>query len=49
MFFFCFQMVSPPFSSSEPQKIYAKILDGELHYAPYMSEAAKSIISKLCR
>ncbi|CAI5683705.1 cGMP-dependent protein kinase 2 [Oreochromis niloticus] len=40
---------SPPFSSSEPQKIYAKILDGEIRYAPYMSEAAKSIISKLCR
>ncbi|XP_011490241.1 cGMP-dependent protein kinase 2 isoform X1 [Oryzias latipes] len=40
---------SPPFSSSEPQKIYAKILDGELKYPPYMNEAAKSIISKLCR
>ncbi|XP_056150815.1 cGMP-dependent protein kinase 1 [Lampris incognitus] len=40
---------SPPFSSSEPQKIYAKILDGVLKYPPYMSEAAKSIISKLCR
>ncbi|TNN82697.1 cGMP-dependent protein kinase 1 [Liparis tanakae] len=40
---------SPPFSSSEPQKIYAKILDGVLKYPPYMSEAAKSIISKMCR
>lgn len=40
---------SPPFSSSEPQKIYAKILDGVLKYPPYMSEASKSIISKLCR
>ncbi|KAM9798404.1 cGMP-dependent protein kinase 2 [Neosynchiropus ocellatus] len=40
---------SPPFSSSEPQKIYAKILDGVLKFPPYMSEAAKSIISKLCR
>ncbi|XP_039637114.1 cGMP-dependent protein kinase 2 [Perca fluviatilis] len=40
---------SPPFSSSEPQKIYAKILDGVLKYPPYMSESAKSIISKLCR
>nr|XP_019953057.1 PREDICTED: cGMP-dependent protein kinase 1-like [Paralichthys olivaceus] len=39
----------PPFSSSEPQKIYAKILDGVLKYPPYLSEAAKSIISKLCR
>ncbi|CAL9692406.1 unnamed protein product [Knipowitschia caucasica] len=40
---------SPPFSSSEPQKIYAKILDGVLKYPPYLGEAAKSIISKLCR
>uniref|UniRef100_A0AAQ4RXP8 Protein kinase domain-containing protein n=1 Tax=Gasterosteus aculeatus aculeatus TaxID=481459 RepID=A0AAQ4RXP8_GASAC len=40
---------SPPFSSSEPQKIYAKILDGVLKYPPYMSEAARSIISKMCR
>ncbi|XP_034053560.1 cGMP-dependent protein kinase 2 [Gymnodraco acuticeps] len=40
---------SPPFSSSEPQKIYAKILDGVPKYPPYMSEAAKSIVSKLCR
>ncbi|XP_026197684.1 cGMP-dependent protein kinase 2 [Anabas testudineus] len=40
---------SPPFSSSEPQRIYAKILDGVLKFPPYMSEAAKSIISKLCR
>lgn len=47
----CFplQPVSPPFSSSEPQKIYAKILDGVLKYPPYLTEAAKSIISKLCR
>lgn len=41
--------ISPPFSSSEPQKIYAKILDGVLKYPPYLSEASKSIISKLCR
>ncbi|XP_070843194.1 cGMP-dependent protein kinase 2 [Chaetodon trifascialis] len=40
---------SPPFSSSEPQKIYAKILDGVLKYPPYLSEASKSIISKLSR
>ncbi|CAL8394173.1 unnamed protein product [Arctogadus glacialis] len=40
---------SPPFSSSEPQKIYAKILDGVIKYPPYLNEAAKSIISKLCR
>lgn len=42
-------LISPPFSSSEPQKIYAKILDGVLKYPPYLSEAAKSIISKLSR
>lgn len=40
---------SPPFSSSEPHKIYTKILDGVLKFPPYLSEAAKSIISKLCR
>ncbi|XP_012993908.2 cGMP-dependent protein kinase 1 isoform X1 [Esox lucius] len=40
---------SPPFSSSEPAKIYPKILDGVLKFPPYMSEGAKSVISKLCR
>ncbi|KAJ8356693.1 hypothetical protein SKAU_G00194870 [Synaphobranchus kaupii] len=40
---------SPPFSSSEPQKIYAKILDGVMKFPPYMGEGAKSLISKLCR
>lgn len=40
---------SPPFSSSEPQKIYAKILDGVLNFPPYLGESAKSVISKLCR
>ncbi|XP_030638627.1 cGMP-dependent protein kinase 2 [Chanos chanos] len=40
---------SPPFSSSEPQKIYAKILDGVMKFPPYMTEAARSLISKLCR
>ncbi|KAL2082189.1 hypothetical protein ACEWY4_022007 [Coilia grayii] len=40
---------SPPFSSSEPQKIYSKILDGILKYPAFMSEAARSLISKLCR
>ncbi|TRY59161.1 hypothetical protein DNTS_032409 [Danionella cerebrum] len=40
---------SPPFSSSDPQKIYAKILDGLLKFPAFMSEASKSIISKLCR
>uniref|UniRef100_A0A4W5JV48 Protein kinase cGMP-dependent 3 n=1 Tax=Hucho hucho TaxID=62062 RepID=A0A4W5JV48_9TELE len=40
---------SPPFSSSEPAKIYPKILDGVLKFPPYMGEGAKSLISKLCR
>ncbi|XP_066532483.1 cGMP-dependent protein kinase 1 [Hoplias malabaricus] len=40
---------SPPFSSSEPQKIYAKILDGVVKFPPYMGEGARSLISKLCR
>ncbi|XP_043076146.1 cGMP-dependent protein kinase 1 isoform X1 [Puntigrus tetrazona] len=40
---------SPPFSSSDPQKIYAKILDGLLNFPSYMGEGAKSLISKLCR
>ncbi|KAB5517138.1 hypothetical protein PHYPO_G00185960 [Pangasianodon hypophthalmus] len=40
---------SPPFSSSEPQSIYAKILDGVIKYPPHMGEAARSLISKLCR
>lgn len=47
--FSLFFLASPPFSSSEPQKIYAKILDGVMKYPPYMSEAARSVISKLCR
>ncbi|XP_073673197.1 cGMP-dependent protein kinase 1 [Garra rufa] len=40
---------SPPFSSSDPQKIYAKILDGVVNFPSYMGEGAKSLISKLCR
>ncbi|KAL7872507.1 hypothetical protein SRHO_G00074900 [Serrasalmus rhombeus] len=40
---------SPPFSSSEPQKIYAKILDGVMKFPPYMGEGARSLINKLCR
>ncbi|CAB1340134.1 unnamed protein product [Coregonus sp. 'balchen'] len=35
--------------SSEPAKIYPKILDGLLKFPPYMGEGAKSLISKLCR
>ncbi|GAA6098119.1 cGMP-dependent protein kinase 2 [Tachysurus ichikawai] len=39
---------SPPFSSSEPQNIYAKILDGVIKYPSHIGEAARSLISKLC-
>ncbi|KAM9496429.1 cGMP-dependent protein kinase 1 [Clarias gariepinus] len=40
---------SPPFSSSEPQNIYSKILDAVIKYPPHIGEAAKSLIGKLCR
>ncbi|XP_039604368.1 cGMP-dependent protein kinase 1 [Polypterus senegalus] len=40
---------SPPFSSSDPQKIYSKILDGIIKFPAYMREAARSIVNKLCR
>ncbi|XP_035385339.1 cGMP-dependent protein kinase 2 [Electrophorus electricus] len=40
---------SPPFSSSEPQKIYSQILDGVMRFPPHMGEAARSLASKLCR
>ncbi|XP_076872593.1 cGMP-dependent protein kinase 2 [Brachyhypopomus gauderio] len=40
---------SPPFSSSEPQKIYSKILDGVIRFPPHMGEAARSLTNKLCR
>nr|XP_033795849.1 cGMP-dependent protein kinase 1-like isoform X2 [Geotrypetes seraphini] len=39
----------PPFCSSDPQRIYSRILDGEIYFPTYVSEAACSIISKLCR
>ncbi|MGH0144657.1 UNVERIFIED_CONTAM: hypothetical protein FKN15_003987 [Acipenser sinensis] len=40
---------SPPFSSSDPQKVYSKILDGIIKFPHYMGEGARSLISKLCR
>ncbi|KAH1173259.1 hypothetical protein KIL84_017098 [Mauremys mutica] len=39
----------PPFHSAEPQKIYSKILDGVFSFPAYVSEAACSLVSKLCR
>uniref|UniRef100_H3AQF9 Protein kinase cGMP-dependent 3 n=1 Tax=Latimeria chalumnae TaxID=7897 RepID=H3AQF9_LATCH len=40
---------SPPFSSSDPQRLYSRILDGVIKYPAHMSDAARSIVNKLCR
>ncbi|XP_020663994.1 cGMP-dependent protein kinase 1 [Pogona vitticeps] len=39
----------PPFHSAEPQKIYSKIMDGVFSFPVFVSEAACSIVAKLCR
>ncbi|XP_064364220.1 cGMP-dependent protein kinase 1-like [Dromaius novaehollandiae] len=39
----------PPFHGTEPQKIYSRILDGIFSFPAFLSEAACSLISKLCR
>ncbi|XP_068792678.1 cGMP-dependent protein kinase 1-like isoform X2 [Struthio camelus] len=39
----------PPFHSAEPQKIYSRILDGIFSFPAFLSEAACSLIAKLCR
>ncbi|XP_066479952.1 cGMP-dependent protein kinase 2-like [Tiliqua scincoides] len=39
----------PPFHSTEPQKIYSKIMDGIFSFPVFMSEAACSLVAKLCR
>ncbi|XP_067406606.1 cGMP-dependent protein kinase 1-like isoform X2 [Emydura macquarii macquarii] len=39
----------PLFHSAEPQKIYSKILDGVFSFPAHLSEAACSLVSKLCR
>ncbi|XP_030410894.1 cGMP-dependent protein kinase 1-like [Gopherus evgoodei] len=39
----------PPFHSTEPQKIYSKILNGVFSFPAFVSEAACSLVSKLCR
>nr|XP_013797996.1 PREDICTED: cGMP-dependent protein kinase, isozyme 2 forms cD5/T2-like [Apteryx mantelli mantelli] len=38
----------PPFHSMEPQKIYSRILDGIFSFPAFLSEAACSLIAKLC-
>ncbi|XP_042302153.1 cGMP-dependent protein kinase 2-like isoform X2 [Sceloporus undulatus] len=39
----------PPFHSTEPQKIYSKIMDGVFSFPVFVSEAACSLVAKLCR
>uniref|UniRef100_A0A8C6VDH5 cGMP-dependent protein kinase n=1 Tax=Naja naja TaxID=35670 RepID=A0A8C6VDH5_NAJNA len=39
----------PPFHSTEPQKIYSRIMDGVFSFPAFVSEAACSLIAKLCR
>ncbi|XP_053106783.1 cGMP-dependent protein kinase 1-like isoform X2 [Hemicordylus capensis] len=39
----------PPFHSAEPQKIYSKIMDGIFSFPVFLSEAACSLVTKLCK
>ncbi|KAM6138257.1 cGMP-dependent protein kinase 1-like [Phoenicopterus ruber ruber] len=39
----------PPFHSADPRQIYSRILDGILSFPTFLSEAACSLIGKLCR
>ncbi|KAL7987136.1 hypothetical protein Chor_006055 [Crotalus horridus] len=39
----------PPFHSTEPQKIYSRIMDGVFSFPTFVSEAACSLVAKLCR
>ncbi|XP_042659139.1 cGMP-dependent protein kinase 2-like isoform X2 [Tyto alba] len=39
----------PPFHSADPQQIYSRILDGVFSFPAFLSEAACSLIAKLCR
>ncbi|XP_070591068.1 cGMP-dependent protein kinase 2-like isoform X2 [Erythrolamprus reginae] len=39
----------PPFHSTEPQKIYSRIMDGVFSFPAFVSEAACSLVAKLCR
>ncbi|KAM9196201.1 cGMP-dependent protein kinase 1-like [Mergus octosetaceus] len=39
----------PPFHSADPQKIYSRILDGVFSFPAFLSEAACSLVAKLCR
>uniref|UniRef100_A0A8C4N3U3 Protein kinase cGMP-dependent 3 n=1 Tax=Eptatretus burgeri TaxID=7764 RepID=A0A8C4N3U3_EPTBU len=39
----------PPFISTDPRKIYAKILEGSMTFPNCVSRSARSLISKLCK
>lgn len=39
----------PPFHSADPRQTYSRILDGIFSFPAFLSEAACSIIGKLCR
>ncbi|XP_075000814.1 cGMP-dependent protein kinase 1-like [Calonectris borealis] len=39
----------PPFHSADPRQIYSRILDGIFAFPAFLSEAACSLIGKLCR
>ncbi|XP_043920401.1 cGMP-dependent protein kinase 1-like [Protopterus annectens] len=39
----------PPFSSSNPQKVYGKILDGIISFPVYVGDLARILICGLCR
>lgn len=50
MFFFSLLLLlRPPFHSTEPQKIYSRIMDGVFSFPAFVSEAACSLVAKLCR
>lgn len=44
-----FEMLAsyPPFYDEDPMKTYAKIMNGEIQYPPFISKSAESIIKKL--
>jgi serine/threonine protein kinase len=38
----------PPFYDTSPIKIYQKIVDGRIHFPPFVHPDAKDIVQKLC-
>ncbi|KAM8810024.1 cGMP-dependent protein kinase 1-like [Eudromia elegans] len=39
----------PPFHGADPQSVYSRILDGVFSFPAFLSDAACSLVSKLCR